>query len=176
MPDPDLKYRDELKLCSDQPCPNPRSFQRSEKKVCYRFLHGESAHERDFVPFPLTPHGQTTGAHGRPCEHWALSFFDSLEAARKRWHSLAERVDAASRYGTHVGEIELTKDDGLLGPPKPKAGHLSLHEFDSVAALAPRVKASAPVRQSGASPAACEPSSSGTPPPSVPETTGTRSG
>jgi hypothetical protein len=134
-----LKYGEELLRCSDQPCPRTPKFRPREQPGCFRFLKKGTATDADFIPFAKTEHGQAVPGLRR-CDEYALSFFDSLESIRKKWAILMEREDAESRYGTHVGMIDLTQDDGLLGPVAQQSGHLSLHEYGSAPAFAPRIR------------------------------------
>lgn len=62
---------------------------------------------------------------------FALSFFETLDAARRRYRSLAERVDAPARYGTHVGMIQLLPADGMISEPS-KDGHMDLHPENDI--------------------------------------------
>jgi hypothetical protein len=61
------------------------------------------------------------------CEAYSLSFFDTLNAARKRWHKLNERLNATLRFGDRVGLVDLELNDGLQCDPN-KHGHFELHE------------------------------------------------
>jgi hypothetical protein len=72
------------------------------------------------------------------CDHYSLSFFVSEQAALKRWDILSQREDAALRYGTHLGEVDLVVADGLMSQPHQKSGHFELHEYEG-ASLASRV-------------------------------------
>jgi hypothetical protein len=122
---PRLKYLEKLEKCA-QPCPNPRRFE-ARSIVAFRFMRSPERAE-DFLPVSELP--DYNPARGS-CEHHSLSFFDTLANAKKKWELLNERQDAASRYGTHVGEVALTKNDGLSCSPG-KSGHFDLHEFVGV--------------------------------------------
>jgi hypothetical protein len=136
---PALRYRAELKRCHDQPCPRTPRFQPRDVKNCLRFLKTAIATNDDFLPFAETEHGKTKEGP-RECAEYAISFFDSMDAIKRKWSTLVEREDAESRYGTHVGEIDLTQADGLLGPVAAKSGHFALHAYESAPAFAPRVR------------------------------------
>jgi len=117
-----LKYAAHLAKCRDQPCPceqhKPRDL------TAFRFMHNPATEDPDFVPTALL-HGRTPTPSDK-CGRFGLSFFVSLAAARDRYKSLSERLDAAQRYGSSVGEIDLTKADGRSGEPD-KNGHFNLH-------------------------------------------------
>lgn len=126
-----LKYLSDLSTCPDQPCPATARFQR-RARVAFRILHAPAAEEIDFVP----PAKKFTIR--RPtCESYALSFFATLEQARRQYASLAKRVDAESRYGRHIGEIALLAVDGVMSHPDGD-GHIDLHQEDT-ATFVPRV-------------------------------------
>jgi hypothetical protein len=127
-----LRYLAYLSACPDQPCPNPGQF--SARDVgAFRFMH-KVATEADFVPPAIV-----VGVKPKEkCGGFALSFFDTLANARSKFRSLAKRIDAASRYGDHVGEIDLVAADGLMCVPNAKTGHFDLHQ-DDAASFAHRV-------------------------------------
>jgi len=91
--------------------------------TAYRFMNNPEVND-SFLPAALV----SPPADGMlTCEHWALSFFDSLNSAQNKFKQLNQRVDAKKKYGDHIGEIELIQADGLASLPNEK-GHFSLHE------------------------------------------------
>lgn len=121
-----LKYQAELQLCPDQPCPSSRYA--SSERVGYRFMRSPARVPEDFKPPALMPHRPRQAS----CGSYALSFNDTLEAARRKYQSFVERfgaVGAASRYGDHIGFIQLCTADGVHGPSSH--GHFDLHEDES---------------------------------------------
>jgi hypothetical protein len=111
-----------------QPCPNPERF-RPRNRIAFRFLR-KPATEDDFVPKVIADDEAPQENH--LCEHFALSFYSSRELALRRYASLAQRTDAAERYGDQIGMIELRTTDGLMSEPHPRNGHLSLHPEEGV--------------------------------------------
>lgn len=87
----------------------------------------KSATEKNFIP-PAIVDGPTDK---HDCSAFALSFFSSEEQARKRYASLAERMDVSSRLGDQIGKIELSCDDGLISNPNTN-GHMDLHPFEGI--------------------------------------------
>lgn len=80
------------------------------------------------------PPGLLAGQDLRPrdkCGRLALSFFESVDAARKVFEKLDERVDAALQYGGYIGKIDLLPTDGLMSEPS-NTGHINLHQEDGV--------------------------------------------
>lgn len=118
-----LRYAAYLARRPDQPCPCPDTFRPGSRRV-FRLLRRPATAE-DFIPPALLPSGDR-GERAR-CGRFALSFFTSLSAARAQYRRLAERVDAAARYGDHIGELEIRPDDGLLQVEPSRSGHLDLH-------------------------------------------------
>jgi hypothetical protein len=117
-----LKYAEHLGGCPE-PCPHPGKFER-RSRIGFRFLHNAATGD-DFIPAAIKDGPRVD----EPCDGFALSFFTDLDAARAKYKRLAIRVDAASRYGDHIGEIALIESDGLMGIPN-RAGHFGLHQED----------------------------------------------
>lgn len=132
----DLRYAVELGQATDQPCPCPKRFM-PRSIVAFRFVSGPFS-EYDFVPLILKE--QCAPPSPGECRLYALSFFNSVEAAQKKWESLKDRVEAHSRYGNQIAEVEIRPCDGLTEPPSLKTGHFGVHpEKDSTFAM--RVRA-----------------------------------
>lgn len=129
-----LKYARELKERPDQPCPCQKKVAPRERRA-YRYMHNPATEKGDFEPPAIVDGGVQRRDR---CGRLALSFFESVEAARERWKSLKEREDADSRYGNHIGEIDLVESDGLMSEPNPKTGHIDLYQ-DADARFADRV-------------------------------------
>ena len=128
-----LRYFEYLTNCPDQPCPNQDAFA-PRQLVAFRFMHSPATEERDFAPPAIID-----GVKRRDrCGRFALSFFETLEAALRRYARLAERVDAGSRYGSHIGEIALAETDGLMSVPDAASRHVDLHPNEGVT-FVPRV-------------------------------------
>lgn len=112
------KYAALLRAQPEQPCP-PAHFVR-DARIGFRFMH-EPATEADFEPAGLRK------APPKPqCTHFAVSFFTTVLAARKRYASLAERMDVEAKFGCHIGELALAPGDGRMGPASTQ-GHFDLH-------------------------------------------------
>lgn len=122
-----LKYATRLKQCPDQPCPCMRSHERRDT-LAFRLMHNPAGEEQDFEPPGVMDEAKRGFNRRAKCGRFALSFFDSVESARRTYKVLAEREDAESRYGSHIGEIDLAKTDGLMSLPSAKSGHVNLHQ------------------------------------------------
>jgi hypothetical protein len=112
----------------------------------WRFTHQPASDPIDFVPSAAL----AGGARGhRQCSNYALSFFSTLEKARKHFARLAARLDAEARYGGFVAKIALIETDGVLSPRPSKSGHLNLYEEEG-ASFAGRVAEYAAADDGGA--------------------------
>ena len=118
-----LRYSDHLAKCPDQPCPCTQAFVPRECAV-FRFLGTPADEERDFTPIAFR--GGHRPRKNLPCDWFALSLFSSLELARKKYRSLAARIDAEARFGTHIGRLDVGFADGRISEPGPD-GHMGLH-------------------------------------------------
>jgi hypothetical protein len=121
-----LKYQNELLALNKQPC--PCLIKHTPKQIkAYRFVNNVAT-EVNFLPIALT------GGPNDQCSHWALSFFNSEPAARAKFRILNSRVDAKSRYGDHIGEIDLNANDGFSSQPS-STGHLDLYDNENISFL-----------------------------------------
>ena len=134
-----LKYQAQLALCTKQPCPCPTKFQ-ARPTTAFRFMN-RAATPMNFRPIAVID-GRTGPA---PCEHYSLSFFRSVREAQQKYALLAQREDAASRYGDVIGRVDVLAVDGVISMPNSK-GHMDLHENEGVE-FAPRVTEYHPVRE-----------------------------
>ena len=121
-----LKYESFHVRCPDQPCPNSVAFQ-PRCVVAFRFMHSPAVDD-DFHP-PALAGGRTPNDKDK-CGRFALSFFDSVDSARAKYRSLAQRVDAPNRYGDHIGQMSIGEADGLMSEPSVY-GHMDLHPEDA---------------------------------------------
>jgi hypothetical protein len=131
-----LKYADELPRCVVQPCSCLQNHV-PRQLVLFRVVH-KDATEADFVPVCKMP-GRTS--HGTPqCSNLALSFFNTLNNARRRYRDLVSRgIDMVARSGDHIGQIDILQTDGHLSKKPSSTGHLNLFQ-DEAAVFAHRVK------------------------------------
>jgi hypothetical protein len=124
-----LKYVDHLRRCAvHRPCPDAGTFAPRQMGVAFRFMHSPATEAGDFVPPAILDGVKKSDKCGR----FALSFFETLDAARRRYAKLAERVDAESKYGGFVGEMSIEEGDGIASLPSSTL-HLDLHQNDGVA-------------------------------------------
>jgi hypothetical protein len=132
-----------LAKCPDQPCPAGGRF-KARRVRAYRFMHNPET-GRDFEP-PAVIAPRSINK----CTDYALSFFDDLAAARRRFSSLAERIDVEAKFGGYIGAIELVESDGLSCTPNATTRHLDLHPAEA-AVFTGRVLEYHPARVSAAS-------------------------
>ena len=96
--------------------------------LAFRLMHNPAGEERDFEPPGAMDEAKRGFNRRAKCGRFALSFFDSIKSARRTYSILAEREDAESRYGSHIGEIDLIRADGLMSLPNEKSGHVNLYQ------------------------------------------------
>jgi hypothetical protein len=92
--------------------------------VAFRWVR-EPTTADDFIPVGLLQPERSS------CQSYALSFFSSIDAARTKWLSLAKRLDAPNRFGTHVARLDLLPSDGVTSDAG-RDGHFSLYEYSGV--------------------------------------------
>lgn len=113
-----LMYANNLQAVPDQPCPCTDKF-RPRSIEAFRFMN-QAATANDFVP-PAIKEGKPN-----KCNGFALSFFATLDAARSKYLDLSKRFDAASRYGSFIGKINIQETDGV-GSDFDRNHHMDLH-------------------------------------------------
>jgi hypothetical protein len=118
-----LKYQNELIKIHSANCPNSAKFIPRDQKG-FRFVN-HTATSVDFLPV-AKKQGPATD-----CSHWALSFFTTLSDAKKKYSTLKGKPNYQKRYGTHIGEIDVVKQDGVSSLPSSGSGHFDLHEEHS---------------------------------------------
>jgi hypothetical protein len=115
-------------------CPPP-DYGRKER-VCFRFVFecSDTRHYSNFLPGPLQPpkRGLLPRTPEDPkdlCMSYALSFFISMDSARRKINSLLKHFKKADiMLGTHIAQGILDQNDGVMSEPN-RQGHFSLHEF-----------------------------------------------
>ena len=130
-----LRYAQHHVKCKDQPCPCAKVCAPRDRATAFRFVHADATDEADFAPVVVR---EGSGVRNK-CASYALSFFDTLENARKKYAVLAERQDAASRYGDQIAELPLQQADGVATLPSYTTGHFDLHPDDD-ATFTTRIK------------------------------------
>lgn len=101
-------------------------------RVAFRWVHGDLEHPDNFLPKALCgrrnhPEDPVAGC----CSDFALSFYDSLQHAIRKFSHLERRYGGIRQtLGDHVAEIQLELEDGIATPPNRRWGHFDLHEHD----------------------------------------------
>ena len=116
-----LKYDADLKVCTEQPCPCKR-FTPNDVEA-YRIMK-RSPDSEDFIP----PAKKKNPPQKLNCSSYALSFFTTLEKAQAQVaHLEGKGVEVSKVMGDSIGQIRITKSDGLTNKPNGR-GHFDLHE------------------------------------------------
>lgn len=121
-----FKYQTQLPQNLNKPCPN-LSLARPMDIKAFRIMNNPAS-DSNFIPGAIAGHQSTS------CNGFALSFFISLQAAKKQYESLVERLGiegTVQRYGDQIGEIDIVQADGVVSGPTQK-GHIDLHEYINV--------------------------------------------
>ncbi len=114
-----FQYQQQLTQVRDQPCPCTEKFI-PRNVTAYRFMNNLATAD-DFIP-PAIKDGVGPGTK---CSSYALSFFSSLDSARRRYLELSKKFDASSRYGTHIAIVDIVEADGVC--EDFKNNHMDLH-------------------------------------------------
>jgi hypothetical protein len=112
----------------------PPAHYESPEFVAYRFVFGDLTHQNNFLPVlefkPKRINAQEFASEQAKCLGYALSLFDSLEHAQRRYQQISRyNKNFYKTVGTHVAEGEIESTDGLASPVDDN-GHISLHEFE----------------------------------------------
>ncbi len=120
------KYQEQIKNIAN--CP-PSDYKPIDM-ICFRWVFEDKKHRNNFLPiFVINPQRMIDKADIEKCSGYALSFFDSVKNAKKRYLKLYERFENFDQsVGTHIAKTVIKPDDGVASPPN-KIGHFNLHEF-----------------------------------------------
>jgi hypothetical protein len=102
-------------------------------RTCYRWVHEDINHNNNFLP------PQLIGVEKEPadcvnfCGNLALSFFNTIENAEKRYLSLWGKIATfPETVGNSIAEGVIYERDGIASRPSKKTGHFDLHEASEV--------------------------------------------
>jgi hypothetical protein len=114
-------------------CP-PSSYSRADRSgFRYVFKHGEP--EKSFLPVLVKQPGRMLSLRTdktSQCRGYGLSFFSSLESARKRFTQIKKRHPKIQKtLGDHIATGPLNTWDGVMSNVDG-TGHFTLHEFKDV--------------------------------------------
>lgn len=120
-----LKYQNQIKDIGD--CP-PSECRRMDIKS-FRFVFEDISHKNNFLPVLIIKPRRKLRNEAEKCSGYALSFFSSIEKAKKRYINLKNACDNIEKtIGTHIALGLINKTDGLVSKIN-RVGHFSLHEF-----------------------------------------------
>ena len=114
-----LKYQEKI----DDKC--NLSIYTEKETLAYRWVFSDIEDERNFLP----PYIRNPNRTNDNCRVWCLSFFDSLENAKKRLAEITKHnKNLYKKLGTHVAEGELEKEDGIISEVDSQ-GHFGMFEY-----------------------------------------------
>jgi len=127
-----LKYHDMIKDLPDCPPITGKNITTDS----YRFVFNDINHKNNFLPaLIITPkriNSKIFSEDRMKCSGYALSLFNKLENAIKRYVKLQKSVrNIKKTIGDHIASGLIDKSDGYVTEPN-KHGHFDLHEFDDV--------------------------------------------
>jgi len=125
----DWKYQEQIKNIAD--CP-PSDYKPIDR-IGFRWVFKDRLHRNNFLPpLAITPkriRDKMFEAEYSKCAGYALSFFDSVENAIKRYLNIYnKRKNFSTTVGEYIARVEIKSDDGVASEPD-KNGHFELHEF-----------------------------------------------
>ncbi|EDN67089.1 integral membrane protein [Beggiatoa sp. PS] len=129
-----LKYQEFIHKIPNCP-PSDSEYQ---EITAFRFCFEDWNHKNNFLPVLLiNPQRINTARFKKDsdkCAGYALSFFNTLENAKKRYFELKykrglKNIDKI--LGTHIAQGLIKENDGILSK-NDKKGHFNLHEFENV--------------------------------------------
>jgi hypothetical protein len=140
----ELKYLAELSRYPN--CPPRSAKQRS--RPAYRFVHEDIKDKRNFLPvIKLNPAREIP--ENMLCDCLALSMFESVDTAKKRFATLKKKVrNIHKTIGTHLATCNLVEEDGLSTVANDD-GHFSLYESKSATAWETRFSVVGDLRGNG---------------------------
>jgi hypothetical protein len=120
-----FKYQNFISLIAN--CP-PADYYPTQIKA-YRFVFSDPNHPDNFLPvLMMNPKRNFPDPNGQ-CLGYALSLFDSLENAQKRYGDMVKgRPALRKKLGSHIAAGIITPNDGLVSEVN-SSGHFSLHQF-----------------------------------------------
>jgi hypothetical protein len=116
----------------------PPSDSQRQKITAFRFVFEDLAHENNFIlVLSINPQRINTAKFHKnsdKCAGYALSFFNTLENAKKRYFELKykrglKNIDKI--LGTHIAQGVIGENDGVVSKVD-KHGHFNLHEIEHV--------------------------------------------
>jgi hypothetical protein len=118
-----LRYADQLTDVAE--CPPIHAS--PPDQLAFRYVRDPVQCPGDFLPVAiLQPNRQLDGT--ACCSAWALSFFETRDAAILRFAQLKRFVKQIhKKLGTHLAQVQLTQADGVATPPN-EYGHFELFE------------------------------------------------
>jgi hypothetical protein len=116
----------------------PPSDSQSQAITAFRFCFEDWQHKNNFLPVLLiNPQRINTVKFKKDsdkCAGYALSFFNTLENAKKRYFELKYKrglKNIEKILGTHIAQGLISENDGVVSKID-RHGHFNLHEFENV--------------------------------------------
>jgi len=125
MENPNWKYQEQIRKFAD--CP-PSDYKPVDM-IAFRWVFKDKSYRNNFLPPLAIDPSRKLKNDKLKCSGYALSFFNSLENAKKRYLFLSDNNPQVFRsLGEYIARVEIKSDDGIASAPDIK-GHFDLHEF-----------------------------------------------
>jgi len=129
-----MRYKYQYFIQDFQNCP-PSDWE-AKNIDAFRFVFEDLNDHRNFIPNSVRNPTRDNSpkykndCYGK-CSGYALSFFDSLENAKKSYQAYKKSIPKFDRIaGTHIAKGKITVDDGVTSWVG-ESGHFDLHEFEN---------------------------------------------
>lgn len=105
-----------------------------QNRQAFRFVFEDFDHSNNFLPVllinPKRINSPSFRDNNARCSGYALSFFNTLENAVRRYRGLQRSIPNIHKsIGTHIAKGVITKKDGVISEISNN-GHFDLHEFE----------------------------------------------
>jgi hypothetical protein len=126
-----LKYQKEIEALSPTK-EDWLDYHQEDNKQSFRWVFEDIKDARNFTPrygFPAV-YRMEEGRRSLKFTGWSISFFDSLDNARRRLkHFCEDKPEMQKRLGTHLAQGIVNSTDGLTQIKCDKHGHFNHFEF-----------------------------------------------
>jgi len=120
----DWKYQKQIKNIAN--CP-PSDYKPIDM-IGFRWVFKDKSDRNNFVPPLVIDPSRKFKTDKSRCSGYALSFFESLENAKKRYLFFYDNnPQIVKSLGEYIASVEIKSDDGVASKPD-EYGHFEMHE------------------------------------------------
>lgn len=123
-----MRFKYDAHLSAIPDCP-PSHYECKDIQA-FRFVFKDLNHKNNFLPVSLMNPKRKFPDDASKCQGYGLSFFDTLENARRRYLAIKKNFRNIGKIiGTHIAEGFIEVNDGVVSEVN-SSGHFCLHEFE----------------------------------------------